>query len=199
MAKSLRRKLREIHLEGAYSAEENARLILEERTRMLAARQPAEVEPAIAAAPVLVCQAGGERYGIALTDVAGILPAQPCVPIPGGPPALVGILGRRGYPVSVIDLGAALNLPSPPDGIFHHFVLLRREHPRVALRVERAESVVAARPLASEEGHAFRSEAVIGYADMQSSPSDENHVLSMLDVERLLRPLLPSSSNNSGV
>jgi purine-binding chemotaxis protein CheW len=199
MAKSLRRKLREINLEGAYSAEENARLILDERTRILAARQPADAEPAIPASLVLVCQTGVERYGIALADVAEILPAQACVPIPDGPQALVGILGRRGYPVSVIDLGTALGTPASQDAIFHHLVLLRREHPRIALRVERAHSVMTANSLTPEEGQAFRNEAVIGYAEIQSGASEQDRVLSLLDVERLVRPFLPSSSNAPGV
>jgi purine-binding chemotaxis protein CheW len=194
MAKSRRRKLREINLKGAYSAEENARLILEERTRNLAARQTVDVAPEIPALSVLVCKAGVERYGLTLSDVAEVLPAQTCVPVPDGPPALVGILGRRGYPVSVIDLGTALGTPTSPDAIFHHFVLLRREHPRVALRVERAQGIAAATSLTSEEGQRFRNEAVIGYAETPTDTASQERVLSLLDVERLIRPFLPAST-----
>ena len=117
MARSLRRKLREINLEGAYSSEENARLILEERTRNLAARRPVAADPTTMAAPVLICVAGTELYGIPLADIAEILPAQTCVPIPDGPAALVGILGRRGRPVSVIDLSTALSMSASSETV----------------------------------------------------------------------------------
>ena len=193
MARSLRRKLREINLEGAYSSEENARLILEERTRNLAARRPVAADPTTIAAPVLICVAGTELYGIPLADIAEILPAQTCVPIPDGPAALVGILGRRGRPVSVIDLSIALGMSASSETVFDHFVLLRREKPRVALRVERAQGVVAATSLTSEDGQAFRNEAVIGYAEIPAGSSDKDRVVSLIDVERLIRPFLPAS------
>ncbi|MDF2812452.1 MAG: chemotaxis protein CheW [Microvirga sp.] len=194
MAKSLRRKLREISLEGAYSAEENARLILEERTQHLAARRLVDPAPKVAARLVLVCSTGGERYGIALDEIAEVLPVQTCVPVPEGPPALVGFFGRRGHLVSVIDLGGALGTSAAPtDAVFHHLVLLRREHLRVALRVERAQSVTPATPLAAEEGQTFRSEAVTGYAEAEFGASGRGRVLSLLDVERLIRPFLPPS------
>jgi purine-binding chemotaxis protein CheW len=192
MAKSLRRKLREINLEGAYSSEENARLILDERTRNLAARRVAAA-PTAMATPVLICVAGPERYGIPLADIAEILPAQTCVPIPDGPSALVGILGRRGRPVSVIDLAIALGMSATSsETVFDHFVLLRREQPRVALRVERAEGVVAATSLTPEDGQAFRNDAVIGYAEFRSGAADQEPVLSLLDVDRLIRSFLPT-------
>ena len=193
MARSLRRKLREINLEGAYSSEENARLILEERTRNLAARRPVAADPTTIAAPVLICVAGTELYGIPLADIAEILPAQTCVPIPDGPAALVGILGRRGRPVSVIDLSTALSMSASSETVFDHFVLLRREKPRVALRVERAQGVVAATSLTSEDGQAFRNDAVIGYAEIPAGSSDKERVVSLIDVERLIRPFLPAS------
>lgn len=194
MAKSLRRKLRQINLAKAYSAEESARFILDERTRELASRGSAAIAPAIAATPVLVCGAGRERYGIALDQVAEVLPMQTCVPIPDGPPALVGILGRGGHLVSVIDLAVALGSPtSSGDTVFEHLVLLRRERPRIALRVERAHGVTPASLIATEKGQTFRHEAVIGYAQAQSDFADQEPLLSLLDVERLVRPFLPVS------
>ncbi|WP_210495850.1 chemotaxis protein CheW [Microvirga antarctica] len=190
MALSLRGRLRQINRAGAYSAEESARLLLDERTLDLASRQSSAKEPERPAAPVLVCTAGRERYGIALADIVEVLPVRPCVPVPDGPSALVGIIGRRGYLVSVIDLGAALGIPAPAETEFHHLVLLRREQPRVALRVEHAEGVFPATPISSENQHAFRTEAVIGYAEMASGSARGARVLSLLDVDQLIRPFL---------
>jgi purine-binding chemotaxis protein CheW len=194
MAKSLRRKLRQMDRLKVVSAEERARLILDERTEHLASRQAALATETVDEAQVLICGAGQERYGIPLQAVAEVLPFQGCMPVPDGSPALVGVFGRNGRLVSVIDLGAALgNAPTPTDSENQHLVLLRREQPRVALLVSRAYGVSAVAPLAMSETGGFRSEAVIGYAEARTGLADQERVLSLLDVDRLLRPFLPNS------
>lgn len=193
MAKSLRRKLREISLEGAYSAEENARIILDERTSNLASREDVDLTALNAASNILVCRAGPERYGIALSDIAEIMSEQTCVPVPDGPPALVGLLGRRGHLVSVIDLCVALDIAcSSVDARFKHFVLLRRNHPRIALRVEEAQGVRSATSITREGVDTFRADAVIGYAAVNANEVEDEFIVSMIDVESLIRPFLPA-------
>lgn len=195
MAKSVRRKLRQMERVRIRSAEERVQQILDERTERLAARKDAASAPAEALPRALVCGAGGERFGIPIDDVAEVLPPQTCTPVPDGPPALIGLFGRSGRLVSVIDLGLALGLePSSPDIENHHFILLRREQPYVALRVERAYTVANILPLTGEEAAGFRNDAVIGYGKVQSDPVDQDETLSLLDIDRLLRPFLPSSS-----
>jgi purine-binding chemotaxis protein CheW len=194
MARSLRHKLRQINRSKALSAEERAQQILDERTERLAARRDVQAGPVAEAARVLVCGAGRERFGIAIEAVAEVLPDQKCMPIPDGPPALVGVFGRSGRLVSVIDLATALGLdPTSADNERWHFVLLRKEQPQVALRVERAYAVSSITPLAGEQSGAFHNEAVIGRAQVQSGFDDQERILSLLDMDRLLRPFLPSS------
>ncbi|WP_230529995.1 chemotaxis protein CheW [Microvirga roseola] len=193
MAQSLRRKLKLINRAKALSAEERARLILDERTERLAARDDEKAAPEAEAARVLVCGAGSENFGVPVEAVAEVLPSQECVPVPDGPQALLGVFGRNGRLVSVIDLAAALGMPpSGSDDEGGHFVLLRNEQPQVALRVDRALAVSAVAPLTDEAG-GFRSEAVTGYAKAESGLADQDRILSLLDTDRLLRPFLPSS------
>ncbi|MEE1612246.1 chemotaxis protein CheW [Microvirga sp. CF3016] len=195
MAKSVRRKLRQMERVRIRSAEERVQQILDERTERLAARRDAASAPAEALPRALVCGAGRERFGIPVDGVAEVLPSQNCTPVPGGPPALIGLLGRSGRLVSVIDLGLALGLePSSADIENRHFVLLRREQPQVALRVERAYTVADILPLTGEEAAGFRNDAVTGYGKIQSGRADQDETLSLLDIDRLLRPFLPSSS-----
>lgn len=195
MAKSVRHKLRQMERVRIRSAEERVQQILNERTERLAARKDAASAPAEALPRALVCGAGRERFGIPIDGVAGVLPSQNCTPVPDGPPALIGLFGRSGRLVSVIDLGLALGLESSSADIEnHHFVLLRREQPQVALRVERAYSVADILPLTGEEIAGFRNDAVTGYGKAQSGLMDQGETLSLLDIDRLLRPFLTSSS-----
>ena len=123
-----------------------------------------------------------------------MLPPQTTMPVPDGPPALIGLFGRSGRLVSVIDLALALGIePASTDEQSHHFVLLRRNHPQVALRVERAYAVADILPLTGEEATSFRSDAVTGYARLPIGPAAQSETLSMLDPERLLRPFLAFS------
>jgi len=192
MAKSLRRKLRQISRTGTLSAEERMRHILDERTQRLAARRNGETVPASETLRVLACKAGREHFGIPIEAVAEILPFQACLPVPDGPAALVGLLGRNGQLVSVIDLSAALGMaPSSEEG-GRHLIILRRSSPRIALRVDRAEGVETVTPISQEDGRSFRNEAVIGYAEFGSDVADQERILSLLDMDRLLRPFLPS-------
>ena len=195
MAKSARRKIRQMERGRARSAEERVQHILDERTERLAARPKDAAAPAAALPRALICGSGRERFAIPIEAIAEILPPQACMPVPDAPPALVGLFGRGGRLVSVIDLALALGLEAPStDDVTHHFVLLRRIQPQVALKVERAHAVADILLLTGEEAAGFRSDAVIGYAREQTGLVDRDDVLSVLDAERLLRPFLPSSS-----
>ncbi|QRM29282.1 chemotaxis protein CheW [Microvirga sp. VF16] len=195
MAKSVRRKLRLMEWARVRSSEERVQQILDERTERLATRENAATTRPEALPRALVCGVGRERFGIPVETVAEVLPPQKCVPVPDGPPALIGLFGRSGKLVSVIDLALALGLESSSsDNEDQHFVLLRREQPQVALRVERAHAVADILPLTDEEAAGFRNDAVTGYGTIQSGPAGQDEALSLLDTERLLRPLLSSSS-----
>lgn len=195
MTMSRRRKLRQITRSTIMSAEERARHLLDERTERLA-RRSSDADEAAATARVLVCHVGPEYYGLPLAAVAEVLPFRTPMPVPGGPAGLIGVLGRGGHLVSVIDLGAAIgqaSASSDAEPENQHVVLLRREQPRVALRVDRALGVEDVLPLTAEEAREFRMEAVVGYAKSQSGFADQDRVLSLLDVDRLLRPFLTPS------
>lgn len=194
MAPSLRRKLRQIARTGIRTAEERTRQLLDERTEYLAAREDYEANAPVEAPQVLICGAGRELFGIPAAAVAEVLPSRETMPTLGGSPALVGVLGRGGRLVSVIDLALALGMTASSEEGAEHLVLLRNEQPLVALRVGRAYAVSEIAPLTEGDEVSFRSDAVTGYAKALSGFADQNRVLSLLDIERLLRPFQPSST-----
>lgn len=54
----------------------------------------------------LVFQIGGQRFALAATQVAQILPLLPLKPVPRAPDWVAGIFAHRGEVVPVIDIGA---------------------------------------------------------------------------------------------
>jgi purine-binding chemotaxis protein CheW len=194
VANSVHGRLRLMERVRIRSAEERVQQILDERTERLAARRDATA-PAEALPRVLLCGTGRERFGLPIEAVAEVLPPQKCMPVPDGPPALIGLFGRSGLVVSVIDLALALGLEATSsEDEYAHFILLRREQPQVALRVERAYAVTDILPLTGEEAAGFRNDAVTGYGKTRSGPADQDEIVSLLDIERLLRSFLLSSS-----
>ncbi|TNC13786.1 chemotaxis protein CheW [Methylobacterium terricola] len=165
--------------------------ILDDRTRSLAARGATpEARPTRA---LLLCRAGTEAVGLPLEAVAEVFPFRPCTPVPGAPASLIGLTGRGGILISVVDLAAALGAATAPAAGGGHVVVLRRDGPRIGLRVERVLAVADAALEAGSEGLGRR--AVAGYARAAPSGSrpDANVTeagFAVIDVPALLAPLL---------
>jgi chemotaxis signal transduction protein len=100
-------------------------------------RDRTTVEPGLA---VMVWTLGQERFALPLADIASVFPGGRTTPVPGAPPALIGLASRRGRLINVVDPAAALGQGGrhADDG---HLLQLRGTHPRLALRVDRAEGV----------------------------------------------------------
>lgn len=161
--------------------------VLDARTALLARRRHIAEEPA-GTVDVMVCQTGSQAWGIPVAAIEEVLPFLACVPVPAGPPALIGLYGRAGRAFSVIDLGAALagNRPAA-TAAGGHFLVLRGTAPRLALWVERADGIARAAPLEAE-ADAADSPAFTRYA--RTGPGAR--VLPLVDLDRLLPTLIPS-------
>ncbi|GEP08947.1 chemotaxis protein CheW [Methylobacterium gnaphalii] len=176
---------------------ERYRALLDERSAALAARGQA-AESAVESRDFLVCAIGTERFGIALSAVAMVLPERPCTRLPGAPAALRGIIAHAGIIVSVIDLAGALGL-GRDDGARDpgHFLRIRTEGPPLALAVDRvvglvtiADSDVTASPTAGiRDG--VGAEAVSGYAPAAPERDGTGDSFAIIDLPRLLRSFLP--------
>lgn len=200
--------------------ETRAARLMEERARRLAARGAAA--PAVTGAPVLLVALGGETFGLPLDGVAEVLPAEPPCPLPGSPPAVLGLRARAGRVHTLLDLAALLGLPLGAAGA--HDVLLRPvpglpAGRRLALRVGRALSAVSPLPLPPERAPTRPEGAVAFHAALAAptlSPAASGAValaasglaapaapaapdaaegsrVAVLDLARLLRPLATPS------
>ena len=175
------------------------RQILDERTKRLAGRATLEAATLDTATPpmldqMLVCAIAAERYGFPVEAVAEVLPARPVIPLPGAPPAIIGIFGRGGGVVGVLDgalaLGAAAPTAHPRNG---HFVLLRQRRPRLAVRVDRALGVAPAKIIERFAPSPLEgSMAVTGFARSPAGRFEQSEtLLTIVDVAQLLRTFAP--------
>ncbi len=103
------------------------------------------VEPGLS---VMVWTLGPERFALPLADIGSVFPGGRTTPVPGAPPALIGLASRRGRLINVVDPAMALGQSGrhADDG---HLLQLRGTQPRLALRVDRAEGVTT---LAQDDG-----------------------------------------------
>ncbi|MFT8246001.1 chemotaxis protein CheW [Roseomonas sp. BN140053] len=165
-----------------------AERLLDERTEQLA-RRGAPV-PAVARAAVLACAVGRECYGLPLAALGGVIPAGAPAPVPGAPPALLGLFGRSARLFAVLDLGllvgaAEPGAPRPETSGTGHWVLLRGGPRGLALRVDRALAAVEVSLL--DRGAGTGAVAAHGLAPAGQLGAGETAV-AVLDLDRLLRP-----------
>jgi purine-binding chemotaxis protein CheW len=182
---------------GGLDDARSARL-LAERAERLARRGAAAPVPPMA--PVLLLAAGGETFGIDLLRVAEVLPAEPACPLPGSPPAILGLRARAGRLHAVLDLAALLGLGAGPADAASggHDVLLRPDPRstgarRFALRVGRALAAEAPLPLPPDRSPPSPAGAVAFHARIPADDGAET-LLAVLDIDRLLQAFAPASS-----
>lgn len=109
--------------------------------------------PAVASGPpadarrLLVFRLGSERYGIELADVAEVLPAARCTPVPGAPAHISGVIEVRGEIRPVLDLKLLLGILAeenvPASAHPAHLLLVRLAGGQVAVRTDGVEGVRA--------------------------------------------------------
>jgi hypothetical protein len=90
-------------------AQERARQIFEERTRLLATRSSGVKADRDA---VLILECGNEAFALRVADAAEVLAMKVTTTLPRARPGLLGIVDRRGVLCCVYDLAVLCGLPS---------------------------------------------------------------------------------------
>lgn len=114
--------------------------LLDDRARTLAAPETAAARQA-KTLHVLVMRVGAERYGLALTGLAGVLPFGSCAAVPGGPAELLGLVNAHGAIWAAFEFHRLLGAGAPEAPADGKVVLLRHRRRRVCLRFDDAEYV----------------------------------------------------------
>ncbi|NYZ15937.1 chemotaxis protein [Azospirillum sp. RWY-5-1] len=105
------------------------------------ARPPESAERPAGAIRALTARIGRERYALPVTQAGEVAPLGRWVPVPGWPPALLGVVNRRGVPCPVIDLHHLLNAGAP-SGTAACAVALRRPVQGYAVRIDEVGEIL---------------------------------------------------------
>ena len=117
------------------------RSVFQARARHLAERVAEDLGRA-APSSLLTFRLGQERLAVPLTAVSEVLPLVGCVPVPGAPHEILGVINVRGEILPVVDLWRALGQDGERDGESGGYVLfLKRGGRRVGLRVDALDAV----------------------------------------------------------
>jgi purine-binding chemotaxis protein CheW len=92
---------------------------------------------------VLLFLLEGQRYALPMEDVRELVRAVRLTPLPRAPGVVEGLLNLRGELLPVLDMRRRFRLPARPLSSSDHFVVAQAGPRRVALRVDRAESLLA--------------------------------------------------------
>ena len=97
--------------------------------------------PNVDSSTLLVLELATECYGLAVSEVRGIVRWRAATPLPGTPPALMGVIHQRGAVLPVVDMRPLLGLPAvPPTGAFR-LVLVEAHGVAAALLAEKVRDV----------------------------------------------------------
>ena len=124
---------------------------------------------------------GGETFAVPLAHIREVLPFPPLFPVPGAPPAILGLVNHRGEPLLVVDLRPLLNLPQTglmPDS---RLLVVEDGADSLGLYAEEAGEVVGVPP---EQVHPHNSQAE--HSVIRGEWLDRDRLLSMIDLEALL-------------
>jgi purine-binding chemotaxis protein CheW len=123
----------------------------------------------------------GDWYAIELVRVREVVPAPALTPLPGAPPALVGVFNLRGDVLPLFDLATLLGLPAgdPADQV----AVADAGHAPAGLQVHGRPDLVH---LGAGAGPADRPGAVARYA-----VEEDDRVATLLDVDVLLEQVVP--------
>lgn len=150
------------------------------------ARAPEVPAPQVA---ILVAHGRAGTYGLALADIARVVPVARVAPVPEAPMAVVGALAVAGevHMLIDIDLAGGAGRIAADAAMSGHAVVLRRPSLRVALRVERADHIRLV-PAAHLAGSVARPDT----PGVRAVTDDRTLIL---DIDAMLRhPLLRTGS-----
>ncbi|HWU69433.1 MAG TPA: chemotaxis protein CheW [Stenotrophobium sp.] len=124
----------------------------------------------------------GQPYGIAIMKVMEVLATAAIEPVPGAPPAVLGVINLRGSIVTVVDLRQKLGLPAAADGAC--LIIVAHEGQPVGLRVDHVAEVLNLAEQAIKPAPATsagkRQDAVAGIVSRQG------RLLTLIDPSSLL-------------
>lgn len=156
--------------------------LLVTRARRLA--RPRKEAQRVASISCLVCEAGGELYGLPIIRTAYVAPFVRAAAIPTRNPALMGVASRGGIFYHVYDLARLVRGAGGGEG--GRLVMLRGSPP-IALRVDEAIRVADLVELSETDASQIQANhpAVAGFARALQADLFNERTISLINPDKL--------------
>lgn len=133
---------------------------------------------------------GGHRFGVSIDRIREIIPARPYTPLPGSGDHVCGLINLRGRIVTVIDLGARLNLPPAAAHPEHSIVIVEHGGKLVGVAVEEVARIAAVDPASlGTSADALRS-LRIDRAYLRGVGEVDDEIFVAIDPDEIFSPVL---------
>ncbi len=130
---------------------------------------------------LVICELGGQRYGLDIGRVREIIRLTPITSVPGAPPYVEGVLNLRGRIIPVVDLAARLALPADARTRASRIVVVDVAGTSIGLIVDGVSEVLMASDEAIEA-----TPAVAGGADyLAGIVRFDERLVTLLELDRL--------------
>ena len=162
--------------------------LLVARARRLA--RPRNEAPAVASISCLVCEAGGELYGLPITRTAHVAPFVRVAAIPTRNPSLIGVASHVGVFYHVYDLARLVRGKVGGEG--GRLVMLRGSPP-IALRIDAALRVADLVQLSGADASQMQAShpAVTGFSRALQADLFNERAISLINPDKLASEFAP--------
>lgn len=133
---------------------------------------------------------GEHRFGVAIDRIREIIPARPYTPLPGSGPHVCGLINLRGRIVTVVDLGARLNLPSAAADPDHSIVIVEHRGKLAGLAVQEVSRIVDVDPAALHDSAGALRALKIDRAYLRGVGETDGQVFVAVDPDEIIAPIL---------
>lgn len=141
--------------------------------------------------PWLLVTLGEQRYGLPVPWLREALPGQPADPVPGAPPAVLGIIHVRGEVMPVVDLRVPLAMAADAAAGPGKLVIVEIDQERFALQVDAVADVVKVNAEAVEpRAIGPHPEALCGFARLPQG------LVQLVDPRALIPQVAPAMAEH---
>ena len=139
---------------------------------------------------IVLLGVGGHWFGVGIGRIREIIPPRPYTPLPGSEAYVCGLINLRGRIVTVLDLGARLNLPAAAAHPDHSIVILEHGGRLVGMAVEEVSRIVRADLGNLEVGADLLRSLRIDRSYLLGVGETDDRIFVAIDTDEIIRPIL---------
>jgi purine-binding chemotaxis protein CheW len=133
---------------------------------------------------------GEHRFAVPIARIREIIPARPYTPLPGSGAYVCGLINLRGRIVTVMDLGARLDLPPAARLADHSIVIVEHRGKLVGMAVEEVARIVAVDPATLADSAEVLRSLRIDRAYLRGVGEVDDEIFVAVEPDAIFEPML---------